>query len=84
MCDVRRANFFRGAGHDALLGGAGNDVLIYDSLEQKIDGEGGTDVLCTDEAAVGLLNNVGVAIESATGFSVVEVAPLNKISKTWT
>ena len=67
-----------GAGNDTLLGGDGNDILIYDSADQKIDGGGGTDVLRTDEAAFGLLNNVGVATDAATGFSVVEVVPFKQ------
>ena len=67
-----------GAGRDTLLGGAGNDILIYDTADQKIDGGNGTDVLRTDEAALGLLNNVGVQTDAATGFSVVEVVPLKQ------
>ena len=62
-----------GSGNDPLLGGAGNDILIYNLDDQKIDGGDGTDVLRSDEAAFGLLNNVGVATDAATGFSVVEV-----------
>ena len=61
-----------------LLGGAGNDILIYDLDDQKIDGGDGTDVLRTDEAAFGLLNNVGVTTDAATGFSVVEVVPFKQ------
>ena len=67
-----------GAGNDTLLGGAGNDILIYDTADQKIDGGDGTDVLRTDEAALGLLNNVGVETDAATGFSVVEVVPFKQ------
>ena len=67
-----------GAGNDTLLGGAGNDILIYDPDDQKIDGGGGTDVLRTDEAAFGLLNNVGVTTDAATGFPVVEVVPFKQ------
>ena len=67
-----------GAGNDTLLGGAGNDILIYDLDDQKIDGGDGTDVLRTDEAAFGLLNNVGVTTDAATGFSVVEVVPFKQ------
>ena len=67
-----------GSGNDTLLGGAGNDILIYDPDDQKIDGGDGTDVLRSDEAALGLLNNVGVATDAATGFSVVEVVPFKK------
>ena len=67
-----------GAGNDTFLGGAGNDVLIYDPLDQKIDGGTGTDVLRTDEAALGLLNNVGVLKDAATGFDVVEVVPFKQ------
>ena len=67
-----------GTGNDTLLGGAGNDILIYDLARQKIDGGAGTDVLRTDEAALGLLNNVGVATDAATGFSVVEVVPFKQ------
>ena len=67
-----------GAGNDTLLGGAGNDILIYDLADQKIDGGDGTDVLRTDEAAFGLLNNVGVTTDAATGFSVVEVVPFKQ------
>ena len=62
-----------GSGNDTLLGGAGNDILIYNLDDQKIDGGDGTDVLRSDEAAFGLLNNVGVTTDAATGFSVVEV-----------
>ena len=61
-----------------LLGGDGNDILIYDLADQKIDGGDGTDVLRTDEAAFGLLNNVGVTTDAATGFSVVEVVPFKQ------
>ena len=61
-----------------LLGGAGNDILIYNLDDQKIDGGDGTDVLRTDEAAFGLLNNVGVTTDAATGFSVVEVVPFKQ------
>ena len=50
-----------GTGNDTLLGNDGNDILIYDSESQKIDGGAGTDVLRSDEAAFGLLSNVGVA-----------------------
>ena len=64
-----------------LLGGAGNDILIYDPDDQKIDGGDGIDVLRSDEAAFGLLNNVGVTTDAATGFSVVEVVPLSRILK---
>ena len=64
-----------GSGNDQLLGGVGNDILIYNLADQKIDGGDGTDVLRTDEAAFGLLNNVGVTTDPATGFSVVEVVP---------
>ena len=67
-----------GAGNDTFLGGAGNDILIYDPLDQKIDGGAGTDVLRTDEAALGLLNNVGVSKDAATGFDVVEVVPFKQ------
>ena len=67
-----------GAGNDPLLGGIGNDILIYDSENQKIDGGDGTDVLRTDEAAFGLLNNVGVKTDAATGFPVVEVVPFKQ------
>ena len=67
-----------GAGNDTLSGGDGNDILIYDSADQKIDGGAGTDVLRTDEAALGLLNNVGVETNAATGFSVVEVVPFKQ------
>ena len=67
-----------GTGNDTLLGGAGNDILIYDSESQKIDGGSGTDVLRSDEAAFGLLNNVGVETDAATGFSVVEVVPFKQ------
>ena len=56
----------------------GNDILIYDPVDQKIDGGDGTDVLRSDEAALGLLNNVGVATDAATGFSVVEVVPFKQ------
>ena len=62
-----------GSGNDQLLGDAGNDILIYNLDDQKIDGGDGTDVLRSDEAAFGLLNNVGVTTDPATGFSVVEV-----------
>ena len=65
-------------GNDTLLGGAGNDVLIYDPLDHKIDGGAGTDVLRTDEAALGLLNTVGVSKDAATGFDVVEVVPFKQ------
>src|SRR6185312_14057223 len=58
--------------------GIGNDILIYGSANQKIDGGDGTDVLRTDEAALGLLNNVGVTTDAATGFSVVEVVPFKQ------
>ena len=67
-----------GAGNDTYIGGAGNDILIYDPVDQKMDGGSGTDVLRTDEAAFGLLNNVGVATDAATGFSVVEVVPFKQ------
>ena len=67
-----------GAGNDTLSGGDGNDILIYDPADQKIDGGAGIDVLRTDEAALGLLNNVGVQTDAATGFSVVEVVPLKQ------
>ena len=67
-----------GPGNDKLLGGDGNDILIYDPADQKIDGGDGTDVLRTDEAALGLLNNVGVTTDAATGFSVVEVVPFKQ------
>ena len=67
-----------GAGRNGPDGGDGNDVLIYDSVSQKIDGGQGTDVLRTDEAALGLLNNVGVTTDAATGFSVVEVVPFKQ------
>ena len=67
-----------GAGNDTLFGGDGNDILIYDPADQKIDGGGGIDVLRTDEAAFGLLNNVGVETDAATGFSVVEVVPFKQ------
>ena len=62
-----------GSGNDQLLGNAGNDILIYNLDDQKIDGGDGTDVLRSDEAAFGLLDNVGVTIDPTTGFSVVEV-----------
>ena len=61
-----------------LPGGDGNDILIYNSADQKIDGGDGTDVLRSDEAALGLLNNVGVETDAATGFSVVEVVPFKQ------
>ena len=67
-----------GAGNDRPDGGDGNDILIYNSVNQKIDGGDGTDVLRTDEAAFGLLNNVGVTTDAATGFSVVEVVPFKQ------
>ena len=67
-----------GPGNEKLLGGAGNDILIYDTADQKIDGGDGTDVLRTDEAALGLLNSVGVQADAATGFSVVEVVPFKQ------
>ena len=35
-------------------------------------------MLRTDEAAFGLLNNVGVQTDAATGFSVVEVVPFKQ------
>ena len=35
-------------------------------------------MLRTDEAALGLLNNVGVTTDAATGFSVVEVVPFKQ------
>ena len=35
-------------------------------------------MLRTDEAALGLLNNVGVETDAATGFSVVEVVPFKR------
>ena len=35
-------------------------------------------MLRTDEAAFGLLNNVGVATDAATGFTVVEVVPFKQ------
>ena len=67
-----------GAGRDTLCGGAGNDILVYDTADQKIDGGDGFDLLRTDEAALGLLNNVGVTTDAATGFSVVEVVPFKQ------
>jgi plastocyanin len=67
-----------GAGNDTYLAGAGNDILIYDPVDQKIDGGGGTDVLRSDEAAFGLLNNVGVLFDAATGFDLVEVVPFKQ------
>ena len=67
-----------GRAETAPDGGDGNDILIYDSVSQKIDGGHGTDVLRTDEAALGLLNNVGVTTDAATGFSVVEVVPFKQ------
>ena len=67
-----------GPGRDGPSGGDGNDVLIYDATDQKIDGGGGTDVARTDEAALGLLNNVGVVKDAATGFDVVEVVPFKQ------
>jgi Ca2+-binding RTX toxin-like protein len=67
-----------GAGRDEASGGDGNDILIYDTTDQKIDGGSGTDVGRTDEAALGFLNNVGVATDAATGFSVVEVVPFKQ------
>ena len=67
-----------GAGNDTIVGGAGNDILIYDLDDQKIDGGDGTDVLRTDEAGFGLLNNVGVTFDAATGFNVVEVVPFKQ------
>ena len=57
-----------GAGRDGPSGGDGNDVLIYDATDQKIDGGSGTDVGRTDEAALGLLNNVGVTKERSHRF----------------
>ena len=57
-----------GAGNDPLQGGDGNDILIYDLDNQKMDGGGGTDVLRTDEAALGFLNNVGVATKHSCRF----------------
>ena len=60
------------------IGGAGNDILIYDPVDQKMDGGGGTDVLRSDEAALGLLNNVGVLFDAASGFNVVEVVPFKQ------
>ena len=67
-----------GAGNDTYIGGAGNDILIYDPVDQKMDGGGGIDVLRTDEAAFGLLNNVGVLFDAASGFNVVEVVPFKQ------
>ena len=67
-----------GAGNDLYSGGDGNDILIYGLENQKMDGGGGTDVLRTDEAAFGLLNNVGVVNDPATGFTVVEVVPFKQ------
>jgi Ca2+-binding RTX toxin-like protein len=67
-----------GAGNDKLIGGTGNDILVYDPVDQKIDGGDGFDLLRTDEAALGLLNNVGVTTDAATGFSVVEVVPFKQ------
>ncbi len=67
-----------GAGNDTYVGGAGNDILIYDPVDQKMDGGGGIDVLRTDEAAFGLLNNVGVLFDAASGFNVVEVVPFKQ------
>jgi Ca2+-binding RTX toxin-like protein len=67
-----------GVGNDTYNAGAGNDILIYDPLDQKIDGGDGTDVLRSDEAAFGLLNNVGVTFDAATGFTLVEVVPFKQ------
>ena len=67
-----------GTGNDQLLGNDGNDILIYNLESQKIDGGAGTDVLRSDEAAFGLLNNVGVETDAATGFLVVEVVPFKQ------
>jgi Ca2+-binding RTX toxin-like protein len=67
-----------GRGNDTYNAGAGNDILIYDPADQKIDGGAGTDVLRSDEAALGLLNNVGVAMDATTGFSLVEVVPFKQ------
>jgi hypothetical protein len=67
-----------GAGNDTLLGGDGNDILVYDLADQKIDGGGGTDVLRIDQAALGLLNNVGVKTDADTGFSVIEIVPFKQ------
>ena len=67
-----------GAGNDTPSGGDGNDILIYDPLDQKIDGGAGTDVLRIDQAALGFLDNVGVQTDAATGFSVVGVVPFKQ------
>src|SRR6185503_2455797 len=67
-----------GAGNDTYVANAGNDILIYDPVDQKMDGGAGIDVLRTDEAGFGLLNNVGVTKDAATGFDVVEVVPFKQ------
>ena len=63
------------------LGGAGNDILIYDLADQKIDGGDGTDVLRTDEAALGLLNSVGVQPTQPPVSPWLRLSPLSRILK---
>jgi hypothetical protein len=44
---------------DSLLGGAGNDILVFDPLDALIDGGSGADVLRIDQGALFLFNNPG-------------------------
>ncbi|NKB50003.1 MAG: hypothetical protein GKS02_11665 [Alphaproteobacteria bacterium] len=41
-----------GAGSDRLDGGLGDDVLVWDSVDTRIDGQGGTDTLRVDNGDI--------------------------------
>jgi hypothetical protein len=68
------------AGANELIGGNGNDVLVWDALDTIIDGGAGSDTLKVTNGTVDLTTFAG----SITGFEVVDLTQAGPHSVTLT